>query len=204
MKAHSLLEKLKAAGNNQKVLFEVDDEGKTTGYIVRERNYGKFQRDYKKFLEDTRKELGLHPGELTLPENRELRIQYNRKRNKWLSKHCERKYTKEYYDMFNALSDEASNARENIMIKIRDLTSKYKNIDGIIQYEKFTEEEWNRLQVLFLEKKQLASKYDLMGNEKPEGSIERQIADELTELNDKIAKGLKMKTNLEKFEAVRK
>jgi hypothetical protein len=106
--------------------------------------------------------------------------------------------------MFNALSDEASNARENIMIKIRDLTSKYKNIDGIIQYEKFTEEEWNRLQVLFLEKKQLASKYDLMGNEKPEGSIERQIADELTELNDKIAKGLKMKTNLEKFEAVRR
>ena len=81
VKAHSLLEKLKAAGNNQKVLFEVDDEGKTTGYIVRERNYGKFQRDYKKFLEDTRKELGLHPGELTLPENRELRIQYNRKRN---------------------------------------------------------------------------------------------------------------------------
>lgn len=204
VKAHSLLEKLKAAGNNQKILFEVDDEGKTTGYIVRERNYGKFQRDYKKFLEDTRKELGLHPGELTLPENRELRIQYNRKRNEWLSKHCERKYTKEYYDMFNALSDEASNARENIMIKIRDLTSKYKNIDGIIQYEKFTEEEWNRLQVLFLEKKQLASKYDLMGNEKPEGSIERQIADELTELNDKIAKGLKMKTNLEKFEAVRK
>jgi hypothetical protein len=50
VKAHSLLEKLKAAGNNQKVLFEVDDEGKTTGYIVRERNYGKFQRDYKKFL----------------------------------------------------------------------------------------------------------------------------------------------------------
>lgn len=204
VKAYSLLEKLKAAGNNQKVLFEVDDEGKTTGYIVRERNYGKFQRDYKKFLEDTRKELGLHPGELTLPENRELRIQYNRKRNEWLSKHCERKYTKEYYDMFNALSDEASNARENIMIKIRDLTSKYKNIDGIIQYEKFTEEEWYRLQVLFLEKKQLASKYDLMGNEKPKGSIERQIADELTELNDKIAKGLKMKTNLEKFEAVRK
>nr|DAW32034.1 MAG TPA: hypothetical protein [Caudoviricetes sp.] len=43
-----------------------------------------------------------------------------------------------------------------------------------------------------------------MGNEKPEGSIERQIADELSELNDKIAKGLKMKTNLQKFEEVRK
>nr|DAW32033.1 MAG TPA: hypothetical protein [Caudoviricetes sp.] len=34
--------------------------------------------------------------------------------------------------MFNALSDEASNARELIMIKIRDLTSKYKTIDGIV------------------------------------------------------------------------
>lgn len=106
--------------------------------------------------------------------------------------------------MFNALSDEASNARELIMIKIRDLTSKYKTIDGIVQYEKFTDSEWNQLQRLFLEKKQLSSKYDLMGNEKPEGSIERQIADELSELNDKIAKGLKMKTNLQKFEEVRK
>nr|DAW32032.1 MAG TPA: hypothetical protein [Caudoviricetes sp.] len=49
-KAHYLLNKLKAAGNNQKILFEVDDDGKTTGYIVRERNYGKFQKDYKEFL----------------------------------------------------------------------------------------------------------------------------------------------------------
>ncbi|QOR57533.1 hypothetical protein [uncultured phage cr125_1] len=203
-KAHYLLNKLKAAGNNQKILFEVDDDGKTTGYIVRERNYGKFQKDYKEFLLKTRLELGLHPGEITSPENRELRIQYNRKRNEWLSKHCERKYTKEYYDMFNALSDEASNARELIMIKIRDLTSKYKTIDGIVLYEKFTDSEWNQLLRLFLEKKLLSSKYDLMGNEKPEGSIERQIADELSELNDKIAKGLKMKTNLQKFEEVRK
>lgn len=203
-KAHNLLKLLKATGNNQKVLFETDDNGNTTGYIVRDRNYGKFQNNYKSFLENLKKELGIHPGELTSPENKDIRVLYNRRKNEWLSEHCERKYTQKYYDMFNSLSDESQNARELIMGKIRDLTNKYRSVDGIVQYEKFTDEEWARMQQLFLEKKLLYSKYDLYGKEKQEGSIERQIADELSELNEKLSDGLKMKANKAKFEAIRK
>lgn len=203
-KAQDLLRLLKDANNNQKALFEVDENGQTTGYIVRDRNYGRFQNDYNNFLKQLRTDLGLHPGDLTSPENRSVRIEYNRRKNEWLSNHCERKYTKEYYEAFYQLSDEAANARELVTTKIRDISSKYRDIDGIVHYEKFTDEEWNQLQELFLEKKQLSSKYDIYGNEKPLGSVERAIADELSELNDKLAKGLKMKTNMQKFEEVRK
>lgn len=203
-KAQDLLKLLKDAKNNQKVLFEVDSNGQTTGYIVRDRNYGAFQNNYKNYLKQLKMELGINPNDNTLPENREVRIEYNRKKNEWLSKHCERKYTKEYYELFYQLSDEAANARELIVVKIRDLSNKYRDIDGIVHYEKFSDEEWSALQQLFLEKKQLSSRYDIYGNEKPEGSVERAIADELTELNDKLAKGLKMKTNMDKFEQVRK
>lgn len=203
-KAQDLLRLLKDANNNQKALFEVDENGQTTGYIVRDRNYGRFQNDYNNYLKQLRTDLGLHPGDLTSPENRSVRIEYNRRKNEWLSNHCERKYTKEYYEAFYQLSDEAANARELVTTKIRDISSKYRDIDGIVHYEKFTDEEWNQLQELFLEKKQLSSKYDIYGNEKPLGSVERAIADELSELNDKLAKGLKMKTNMQKFEEVRK
>nr|DAJ18099.1 MAG TPA: protein of unknown function DUF3600 [Podoviridae sp. ctY3D12] len=51
------------------------------------------------------------------------------------------------------MSDEAANARELVTTKIRDISSKYRDIDGIVHYEKFTDEEWNQLQELFLEKK---------------------------------------------------
>ena len=201
--ANRLLSLAKKAGNRQKVLFEVDDNGKPTGYIIRERNYGKFHNAYKKEMEKIRLELGLSPKELTLPENREVRIQYQKRRNEWLSKHCERRYTQQYYEYLYDLSDETSKARELIQSKIRDLCDKYRDIDGIVQFEKFTDEEYKQLEALYLEKKQLASIYDIYGNEKPQGSVERQIAEELSALNEKLAKGLKMKANREKFEAVR-
>lgn len=201
--ANRLLNLAKKAGNRQKVLFEVDDNGKPTGYIIRERNYGKFHNAYKKEMEKIRLELGLSPKELTLPENREVRIQYQKRRNEWLSKHCERRYTQQYYEYLYDLSDETSKARELIQSKIRDLCDKYRDIDGIVQFEKFTDEEYKQLEALYLEKKQLASIYDIYGNEKPQGSVERQIAEELSALNEKLAKGLKMKANREKFEAVR-
>lgn len=201
--AHKLNSLLKKTGNRQYMLFELDDNGNPTGYIIRDRNYGKFYNDYKNAIEKIRKELGISPEELTLPENRNLRIEFNKRKNKWLGDHCERKFTNEYYDLLNGLSEEATNAREMIMVKIRDLTSKYKDVDGIIQYEKMSDNDWNNLQSYYIEKQMLSSIYDANGVEKPQGSIERQIADELTELNQKLSKGLQMKVNRERFEALR-
>jgi hypothetical protein len=99
----------------------------------------------------------------------------------------------------NSLSPEAASAREMIMSKIRTLSNKYRDNNGVIHYESMTDEEWSTLQQYELDKKELASIYDIYGNEKPEGSVERRIADELTELNNKLSKNLNKNYNQQKF-----
>lgn len=202
--ARRLLDLAKKAGNRQKALYELDDDGKPTGFIVRDLKYGKMRKDYRNALKKIRKDLGIGEQDLGLPENRELRIEYNKRKDEWLSKHVERKYTDEYYSYFRELSQESSMARELIMDKIRSLKDKYRSEDGVVRYEKFSDEDYKRLQGYYLEKKSLASIYNVDGSIKEEGTVERRIADELTALNEKLAKGLKMKTNREKFEQIRK
>lgn len=200
-KATKLLRMLKNAGGRQQGLFELDDNGKPTGYIIRSKNYGKFHNKYKAELEAIKKDLGLNPGEIGLPENKDLRKEYNRRRNKWLSENCERKYTDEYYALFEDLSQEATDAREIIQGKIRDLTDKVKNQDGIPEFERLSPEDWDQLNRFYIEKKQLSSEYDVFGQRK-EG-IDLDIAIELKTLNEKLAKGMKLRTNMEKFEVLR-
>lgn len=200
-KANELNKLLKVAGNrNQKLLFEVDENGNTTGYIIRDLNYGRFYKDLKQFKEQLQREFGVDHQTLQLPENIATRTEYNKRLNKWLSEHCERKYTNEFYDLMNSLSPEAASAREMIMSKIRTLSNKYRDNNGVIHYESMTDEEWNTLQQYELDKKELASIYDIYGNEKPEGSVERRIADELTELNNKLSKNLNKNYNQQKFQ----
>ena len=202
--ARRLLSLAKKAGNRQKVLYELDDDGKPTGFIIRDRKYGKMRKDYREALKKIRKDLGISENDLGLPENREIRVEYNRRKNEWLNKHVERKYTSEYYTYFLELGQEAATAREIIQDKIRSLKDKYRSEDGVVRYEKFSDEDYRKLQGYYFEKKALASIYNVDGSIKEEGTVERRIADELTALNEKLSKGLKMKTNREKFEQVRK
>lgn len=202
--ARKLLDLLERAGGRQKLLFELDDNGNPTGYIIRDLNYGKMYREYKEFLKKLRKDLGINPNDLGLPENADIRTEYNKRRNKWLSDHVERKYTSEYYSYFNDLSMEATLARESVMSKIRNLKDKYRGADGIVRYEEFTDEDYSKLLSYYTEKKQLASIYNIDGSIKEEGTVERRVADELIELNKKLSKGIKMKVNREKFEQIRK
>jgi hypothetical protein len=73
---------------------------------VRSRNYGKFEKAYKKEMDNICMQLGIDITDLNLPENRVIRIEYNKLRNKWLSEHCERRFTADYYEAFNHLSNE--------------------------------------------------------------------------------------------------
>lgn len=202
-RASELNKLLKAAGNrNQKLLFETDENGNTTGYIIRDLNYGRFYKDLKLFKEKLQREFGVDHETLQLPENAATRTEYNRRLNQWLSDHCERKYTSEFYDLLNSLSPEAASAREMVMSKIRTLSNKYRDNDGVIYYESMTDDEWETLQQYELEKKQIASIYDIYGNEKLEGSVERRIAEELTALNDALSKNLTKEYNSAKFNAL--
>ena len=186
---------------NQMQLFEVDDDGNTTGYFVRSRNYGKFESAYKKEMEDICMQLGVDITDINLPENREIRIEFNKLRNKWLSQHCERRFTAEYYEAFNHLSNEAQQQRESIQLNIRNLQNKARDEYGIVKLERLTPAERDQLKKHQLEKKQLASLYDINGRKKQ--GIQLQIAEELTELNKKLSEGIVMTKNSKAYERER-
>ena len=191
-------------GHKSTDLYERDDNGDFTGNLVRKLNYGKFRRDYKKFLKQLNAKYStedepLAPDNTVPPQNELNRKAWALERNEWLSAHCERKFTKEYYELFANLSAATYRARAEIQMSIREINRKYWNEqkryydyetvpEGMTeeQFIKQRDEDFVRLNELQAQKKQLASIYDSSGNEKPIGTEPRIIADELTELNKKL------------------
>lgn len=169
--------------------YEKDSKGKKTGYLVRKRNYGQYYRDYYAFME----ELGEPPI-----DDREKLKEWRIKRNKWLSEHAERRYKPEYYDLFLNLSFAAQEARDSIQTEIGGILDKYLKSDGTIRIEDIPDDEWNRLQSLYQEKRRLANRYNNDGTKK--SGIDLEIAEELKEINDKLQKNLSYKKNTKKFE----
>lgn len=198
-KQNQLVELLQKTNKyNQLQLFEVDDDGNTTGYFVRSRNYGKFEKAYKKEMDNICMQLGIDITDLNLPENRAIRIEYNKLRNKWLSEHCERRFTAEYYEAFNHLSNETQQQRESIQIDIRNLQNKVRDNYGIVRLERLNPQERAQLKKHQLEKKQLASIYDINGRKKQ--GIQLQVAEELQELNKKLSEGIVLTKNSAAYE----
>lgn len=106
-------------------MMEYDDNGNPTGYWVRRRNYGQFSRDYDEFLTELAKSFKDRYGhfyasdetgaivnsetgeyaddeEWTIDQNgyfvSPIYYRWKREENDWLSQHCVRRYTYEYYD----------------------------------------------------------------------------------------------------------
>ena len=102
----------KLSSKDLQALYEVDENGKPTAYFVRDRKYGKFLNDYHSFLSQLREKYGMDYQDMLLPENAEIRRKFNAERNQWLAKHCERRYTEEYYKLFEGLSEETQIARQ--------------------------------------------------------------------------------------------
>ena len=96
--------------------YEKDDNGKTTGYLVRDKQYGKFHKEYRDFLNKLRIQFGMQPNDNTMSEDAEIRKEFAKAKNEWLSHRVERKYTREFYELFDGLSTEAQYAREQIEI----------------------------------------------------------------------------------------
>ena len=46
-------------------LYEVDSNGKRTGYLVRKLNYGQFRNEYGKFMRELNEKYGMEPGDLS-------------------------------------------------------------------------------------------------------------------------------------------
>lgn len=171
-------------GQNVKDLYEIDNEGFTTGYLIRKYNYGQFFKDYNQFLKNLNVSMGIVPSNRTTPEGN-LGVEWNKAKNEWLSEHCERRFTKEYYEAYSGLSTITRQRREEIQSEIRSLKDKALGSDGYYHFEKLSSEEFGRLQDLYIQKRILKSNYNINGEEKT--GVELQIAQELQELDRKLS-----------------
>lgn len=187
-------------------LYELDDEGKTTQFLVRQLNFGKFYKDYREFQERLNEKYNLPKGNRNAPEDQDTRKKYNLEKNKWLSEHCERRFVSKYYEAYAELSDdtmERLNAIRNAISTIK--RHALDESTGLYHYDKLTDEQWKRLQGLYIEKRLLASDYTLYGDLKIEGSDAYRIAKELQKLNEtlygKTEKEIKLATD--KWQAAR-
>lgn len=181
--------------DRQALLFELNKNGKKTGYLVRDRNYGEFYADYNKFLEGLRGKYNLERYDdiPTIPEDF---VKYMQEKNAWLNQHAERRYTADYYDLFAGLSMETSQARETIQSSINRVLNKAK-VNGKIDLATLGQSDWEKLEALYRQKRELASDFNADGTEKV--GVDLDIARELQELQQEISKNMNYKPNMDRF-----
>lgn len=194
-------------GESVKQLYELDENGLPTGYLVRNLNYGKFKRDYNKFMEQlnskySTKDEPLDPGNRIPPTNKENRVKWQMERNEWLGAHCHRRFNVEYYNKFAQLSDITKQRRDDIQIAINAIRSKVLSSDGTFyDYNALSNEDWLQLKTLYMQRRQLANIYDVTGELKQGDDL--LIAQELADLNKSLYDGNKAKRNVNKWKTSR-
>ena len=203
-KAVEILEAQKKLKSKREIakLYETDEKGRRTGYLIRKRNYGRFYKDYDDFLVKLNRtiakkyDIALEDDNRIAPDHKEARVAWQKGKNEWLSLHCDREYTKEYYDAWSEISHETRMAMRDINNLIYTITNKV--VDPVTKepnYENLSDEDWERLQSLFEQKRLLRSFYDLNGKKKEVGTPEYNIAKELNTLYEKLYKGQTLKKN---------
>lgn len=182
------------------LLFERDVDGKKTGYLIRDRRYGVYQNNKYKFRKDWLKNHKLASiDELKL--NPSLWIQYQKDYNDWKAENCERKYTPEFYAIFTNLSMEANMVLSEVNLEIDNILKPYRDSStNKPRFERMPIDEYQKYIRLLEKKRNLANPYDpITGELKPEGSVEAQIAAELTEAYAKLQEGLESKVDMDAF-----
>lgn len=187
----------KVSVGDQLKLFEYDNDGKKTGYFVREKKYGVFLKD----LDQKRSELKTKynvESERQMPLDAEDRVEFNKELNEWLSKHCERRYTKEYYDLFNSVGEEAKNRRDAIQFKIYELLDQVRDENGKPHLEKLTEKQYKMYKGYKVQLKMLSTKYYESGDLKTD--LDKQVSDELSSLSKKLSEGVKREVDMDAYQ----
>lgn len=162
--------------------YEVDENGKPTGYLVRDLNYGRFRRDMKEFLKELDEEYGVIAGDYFALSDSEFKEYCNEKED-WLAQHCTRRFIPEYYRRYANLSKLTKNAmrlyNDNINAIVADVTDG----DGV-HLERLTDSSWARLNQLMIQKRNLSNRYYTDGNLKQGDDI--AIATELMEFYENL------------------
>lgn len=184
--------------SNPTALYELDSNGKRTGYLVRKLNYGQFRNEQGKFMKELNNKYHIEPG--SFPTDSDALIAYRKEKNEWLSQHAERRFTPEYYDIYSNMSIDTEMARNELNTRIYKLLNKVTDADGKVNREDLSYADWYELLNLYREKKALSSMFHTDGTIK--SGIFLDIANNLRDINKKIQDKLKYKSNIDKFNEV--
>ena len=187
-----------------KLLYERDKNGKRTGNLIRDLNYGQWEEDYRNYMLKV-----LDSFKLTIPSDMpfsdipsilnqdQLKI-WNKERNKWDNKHTERKFIPEFYDSFDILSQEAIAKKSKIDSNIKLIISKVTDKNGFIHLENLSIDEYNELKSLESARRNLSNTVNYDGT--PKTGEELKIAKEFEEYNKRMSANLSYAVNKEAFE----
>lgn len=180
----------KEAGDTQG-FYEKDSKGKKTGYLVRDRNFGEWEANWESFQREQ--------GPAPINDQEALKKWYQA-RNRWHAEQTERQYTPEYYELFNNLSKKAREARDEVQQKINRLIRSITDVDGGLNKENLSVEQWAELETAYMVKKALSIKYYPDGTAK--AGTDLDVANELKALNKVLGENLRFKMNKAKFDKV--
>lgn len=182
-----------------KKLYETLDDGTTSGYLIRDLNFGKFYAAYDEAIKNINKtinekyNLKLAEDNRLPPNEEEARKEWNSLRNDWLSKNCHRKFKNEYYE---ALGNLPEIARKRLS-EINNLIFQINMLPGVISekdfgdkyphYEVLDKETYEKLENLRTQKKELYSFY--YDNGKRKTGEDLYIAEQLAIYHDTLYGG---------------
>ena len=181
-------------------MHEKNKDGHKTGFITRDLNYGQHYQDYLEHQKKLAEKLGF--GDKDIAEvpgllNPEQLKKWNKANNDWEAKHTIRKFTPEYYELTNSLSEEARSRRDSLNMEINLLLSTTVDKNGDYHREDLSDEDYLKLQELETRRRNLANPYY------PDGSVkvglDKEIAIEMREYNEKLREKLHYTPNMEKF-----
>lgn len=176
-------------GESHLDLYEKDENGRTTQYLVRDLNYGKFYNNYHNFLKVLNKKISKKYGIILDPtnniapdDNEQAKVEWNNALNDWLDNNCERPYKKQFYVAYSKLSSDTKYEWGLLSKQIRALKEKaYDKSDGYYHYDRLDDKDKSLLTELNVQKRMLMSDRDYQGNLK-EGD-ELRKAKELQQLH---------------------
>lgn len=193
-------------GEKEWHLYEVDENGNFTGYLVRDLNFGRFYKNYEKAIQQINKDIrdifnipDLQLNNKVAPEINKTAIidgvkttpkeYFDRKKEEWLHQNAERRYKDKYYEFYSKLPQRVKDSMSEIRIQINSILNNYENLydeNGHPHYEKLSQQDWEKLNSLWEQRRALRSERDEYGNLKKGQDYEDAIA--LKTLYEKLYK----------------
>lgn len=198
----------KVSKSDLKLLYERGKDGKRTGNLVRELNYGQHEADYidhmLKFLDTLNVTMpaGMDFHDIPSILNSDQLKKWNKEKNKWDAVHTERRFTPEFYELLEGLSNEAIAKKTQIDHDIKMILNPTIDANGQSHREELSQEDYDRLISLETAKRNLSNPYNADGS--PKVGEEKRIAEEFAAYNKKLQDKLKYTSNKEGWEKARK